>query len=554
MRERGTVVALLRMVAATAMAAGCIGLPAHGQGTAGTTRHKTGMLPPDPARTAHWPTETLTRAYIPDAIDLTALMPPVENQEGLAACVSFATAYAVRGYYSAIETGNDPGDRRFTPSPAFVHTQIFRAQPGESCAEAGSATSEAMDFLAASGTPDFDSVPTDMACAPGISGSRLPRNQFSIAGGSKIVEGARVTDYHVNTMKQRLAAGHPVVVGFDLFKSEPGDDVPATLQLLRPQEVYQGSLGSNAGPEKTGHAMVFVGYDERRKAFRVQNSWGTTWADAGFGWISYEATKADLTAAYTMKTAVPPPVPVPQRPEASRPQMAGTPPCSSLTLTYEVRDKTRHPRIEGFVSSFDMLDALDQQFGFDAVSAVEIRPWPVCEALLTLGDPLDAPSRPVIAVDDSRDHLKYGDVLGFGVTTPNFPSFLYVVYLQADGTVLNLVPRRGPIRKQLPPGTTLRFGDGRDGRQTFRVSAPEGPEAIIAIASRSPLHQLEALETEANGQFRLDAVLRGHGNQDNAQDRLWLSLLREAMLDRPAEDMIAREVTADVVHVTVSAN
>jgi C1A family cysteine protease len=34
--------------------------------------------------------------------------------------------------------------------------------------------------------------------------------------------------------------------------------------------------------------MVLVGYDDDRKAFRVQNSWGTGWGDQGRVWLAYD--------------------------------------------------------------------------------------------------------------------------------------------------------------------------------------------------------------------------------------------------------------------------
>jgi hypothetical protein len=128
-----------------------------------------------------------------------------------------------------------------------------------------------------------------------------------------------------------------------------------------------------------------------------------------------------------------------------------------------------------------------------------------------------------------------------------------VVYLQADGTAVNLVPRRGPIRQQLAPGTVLKFGDGKEGRQKFKASAPAGTEAIIAIAARSPLRQLEALESAGNGQFRMPAGERGEEEPAGIQDRLYLSLLRTALNDNPDPKQAAREVTADVANINVSA-
>ncbi|MGZ4000876.1 MAG: C1 family peptidase, partial [Mucilaginibacter sp.] len=36
-----------------------------------------------------------------------------------------------------------------------------------------------------------------------------------------------------------------------------------------------------------GHATPIVGYDDNKKAFLVQNSWGTSWGNAGFYYMPY---------------------------------------------------------------------------------------------------------------------------------------------------------------------------------------------------------------------------------------------------------------------------
>ena len=41
--------------------------------------------------------------------------------------------------------------------------------------------------------------------------------------------------------------------------------------------------------------MVVVGYDDAKQAFRIQNSWGRTWGDGGYGWFSYEFWKRNVT-------------------------------------------------------------------------------------------------------------------------------------------------------------------------------------------------------------------------------------------------------------------
>ena len=64
------------------------------------------------------------------------------------------------------------------------------------------------------------------------------------------------------------------------------------------------------------------------------------------------------------------------------------------------------------------------------------------------------------------------------MTPPDVPAFLDVFYIEDDGTVVNLAPRNGAIRKQTTPKSeALVFGDGRDGRQTFRVTSLKSTDA-----------------------------------------------------------------------------
>lgn len=62
---------------------------------------------------------------------------------------------------------------------------------------------------------------------------------------------------------------------------------------LKYGEVYNGPSGN----EKGRHAMVVVGYDDNKGAFKVLNSWGTSWGQGGFGWIAYSAFKTRVREA-----------------------------------------------------------------------------------------------------------------------------------------------------------------------------------------------------------------------------------------------------------------
>jgi hypothetical protein len=67
------------------------------------------------------------------------------------------------------------------------------------------------------------------------------------------------------------------------------------LNILGFNEIYYGNSGNETG----NHAMVIVGYDDSRRAYKVLNSWGTTWGTDGYGWINYNTLKTRLIEGYT---------------------------------------------------------------------------------------------------------------------------------------------------------------------------------------------------------------------------------------------------------------
>ncbi|MCK7612551.1 DUF4384 domain-containing protein [Roseibium sediminicola] len=496
----------------------------------------------------------VSRAYIPDAIDLSPSMPPPLLQIH-GSCVSYAIGYAIRGYYAALENNVAPGSRAFTPSPAFLHSQI--RDKDAACENAGSHAYYALSYFKGRGAPDLDAIPDSAMCSERVERPASPPDRFKIRDFEFIYAAARdkrpVSNRDLDAIKQQLAAGHPVAAGYRMVKVAPSSRMPegVTLQYLKAGEIYQGSLARNDGWD-TGHQMVLVGYDERRQAFLVQNSWGPYWSGDGFGWISYDATRADLRNASVMRTAKAPPRPVPgitRLDHGNQIALKGDS-CSSLYVTEEPPNGM--PLLGGFVSTQSSLAKLRDEFPPEQVQKIAVRPWPVCEVLKTLARPLTEPSRPSIRLLGGSADLAYGDSLAFEVTAPDFASFLYIVYLQADGTVVNLLPRRGPVRRQVPFGESFRFGDGRGGRQTFTVSPPAGAEAIVVIAAHSPIAQLEELENTGNGQFTMP--VSADGGTGVANDRYFLTALRAGLAERPEETRLPREISAAVLHLTIRAD
>jgi hypothetical protein len=192
----------------------------------------------------------------------------------------------------------------------------------------------------------------------------------------------------------------------------------------------------------------------------------------------------------------------------------------------QVRELDQRGRrtIVGFVGKDDDLSVVRAATkGADV--AVVVRPWPQCEALLTLDKSLSRTDRPRVMIRRSAgDILASGESLVMEVETPPFPSYLHVAYIQADGTVLNLVqPTIGSLIAYSPRSKIV-IGDELSGGLQFKVSAPFGREMLIVLAGRSPIF----------------ADLR----PTHETEREFLTALRRALIAKPDLSSPDREVTA----------
>jgi C1A family cysteine protease len=49
-----------------------------------------------------------------------------------------------------------------------------------------------------------------------------------------------------------------------------------------------------------GHAICIVGYDDRKRLFKFENSWGPHWGDHGYGFVSYGYMDAHGAGAWAL--------------------------------------------------------------------------------------------------------------------------------------------------------------------------------------------------------------------------------------------------------------
>jgi Domain of unknown function (DUF4384) len=314
----------------------------------------------------------------------------------------------------------------------------------------------------------------------------------------------------------------------------------------------------------------------------MMNSWGRGWGRDGYAWVDYDVIRERTRQAAVLDVAPstrPPPMisspvlppsrppllsklaPVgrvrglvapdvkgehipaipkiePDAPVAERGPVSNSPADTPMTRPAEIEDLQglscakiavqsggERKSLAGFVASAADLE-LVKQVAADVpgtlLGEVAVAPWPQCEVLLTLDAQLAGADRPSISID-SPGPLREGDRLRLEVRSPTQTSYIYVVYVQVDGSVVTLGQPAGVAPRPTPPGSTIAFGDGPKG---FTIGRPFGREMIIALASRTPLFEQGLLARQTEREF--------------------LSTLRRALIYKPSPAMPEPEVAAAV--------
>ncbi len=75
--------------------------------------------------------------------------------------------------------------------------------------------------------------------------------------------------------RQHLAKKGPFVVGVPVYTNWSNISSNGIVPL--PGGAFRG-----------GHAILVVGYDDKKKLFKFQNSWSTSWGKRGFGYFTYD--------------------------------------------------------------------------------------------------------------------------------------------------------------------------------------------------------------------------------------------------------------------------
>ena len=222
----------------------------------------------------HVPEPPGVRGDLPMRVDLTGTIPPPRTQDATSTCVSWAAVYAA-GSQALRRAGH--GDT-LTLSPAFSYNQVAR----DRLCLTGTKISNTLDQLRDVGALPIEAFAFDAGWC-----GRLPTDAERRRAARYRIKGwSRFDATNIDAVKTQLARGVPVI--FSML-------VGSRLKAHRGLNVL--STDENA---IMGHSMVAVGYDEARKAFAIQNSWGRSWGDGGYAWFAYEFWRRNVKVGFVI--------------------------------------------------------------------------------------------------------------------------------------------------------------------------------------------------------------------------------------------------------------
>lgn len=217
----------------------------------------------------------LLKALPPDA-DLRGKCPPVYDQGELGSC----TAQALAGAYHLDEIKQHKSNI-FLPSRLFIY---YNERVLEDSVEydSGAELRDGIKTMAAQGVCDETLWPYDY----NLLTTKPNDAAYTQAKNRRISKYLRINNSSLNEIKTCLNAANPIAFGMMVYESFESDQVAETgiVPLPRSRESAVG-----------GHAMLLVGYHDRRNAFVVRNSWGESWGARGYCYIPYDyLTNTDL--------------------------------------------------------------------------------------------------------------------------------------------------------------------------------------------------------------------------------------------------------------------
>ena len=231
---------------------------------------------PDPRDYIYAPTPARLSKQLPSRVDLRRGCPRVLNQGSLGTCTAHAVAAAFGFEQRRQKIRVTTASRLFI----FYNERVMTHQRSLQCVVR---LRDAIKAVAKIGVCPETLWPYSEDAS--VLRKRPPREAFEAATKHQIVGYHRIP---IGTLKPRVFLTHlkhcladhsPFLFGFVLYESFESEAVKKSGIMPVPLKRHDKIKG--------GHAVMAVGYDDRRKAVLVRNSWGPGWGIQGYFWMPY---------------------------------------------------------------------------------------------------------------------------------------------------------------------------------------------------------------------------------------------------------------------------
>ncbi len=210
---------------------------------------------------------------MPAKVDLRPGCPPVYNQGALGSC----TAHALGG---AFEFGTKKqGKKDFMPSRLFLYYNE-RVAIHTQASDSGAFLRDGIKSLNKDGVCKETEWTYDDSGTPGAKFSQKPpASCYTHALQCQVTSYQRLVNSSINNLKGCLSEGYPFAFGFTVYESFMTPAVAKSGVMPMPDFSKEKVIG--------GHAILAVGYDEKKQLVLIRNSWGTGWGLKGYFWMPY---------------------------------------------------------------------------------------------------------------------------------------------------------------------------------------------------------------------------------------------------------------------------
>jgi hypothetical protein len=200
--------------------------------------------------------------------------PPPGNQGGMGACVAWATEYCMYSYFIERQKPviNWNTSTEFSPGFAYHFCKL-----NNDCKNAGSNFPLALNLLLYTGCCFLDMWPYKVNDC-----NQLP-TPAQLTEARRFINPPSVSPWFAITnhlpeiwKKGMYNYGLPILVSFNVTES------------FNFMWTHGGIWSENHGPTPDSHAVCVIGYDDNKRMFKCQNSWGTNGGDAGYFWVTYD--------------------------------------------------------------------------------------------------------------------------------------------------------------------------------------------------------------------------------------------------------------------------